>query len=75
MFSFISKNWEGIPLRTYDTVLEYIRSTTTKTGLEINASLNEKEYETGIKIDDNQMKSINIIRDDVLPDWNYSIVP
>ena len=75
MFSFISKNWEGIPLRTYDTVLEYITSTTTKTGLEINAYLNDNEYETGIKIDDKQMKNINIIRDELLPNWNYSIAP
>lgn len=43
-------------------------------GLEINAYLNEKHYETGIKIDDKQMKSMNIIRDEILSNWNYSIV-
>jgi len=44
MFSFISKNWEGVPLRSYEVVINYIESTTTAQGLEIKAFLNQKEY-------------------------------
>lgn len=75
LFSFISKNWEGYPLRSYDIMLSLIAGTTTKTGLKVEAILNKREYQKGIKITDNQMKEINLIRHSVLPEWNYTISP
>ncbi len=75
MFSFISSNWAGVPLRSHDIILNYIRGTTTKTGLQIEAILNEKQYEKGIKISDQQMKEINIRNHEILPQWNYEIMP
>ncbi len=53
-------NWAGVPLRSYDIMLNYIRSTTTRQGLKVDAILNEKEYEKGIKITDKQMDQINL---------------
>lgn len=73
LFSFISQNWAGVPLRSYETVLKYIRSTTTDQGLKVKAILNEKKYEKGVKISDSQISEINIRRHDVLPQWNYTI--
>jgi hypothetical protein len=55
--------------------LECIRSTSTRKGLKADAVINEKEYEKGIKVSDSQMKSINLIRHDELPQWNYAFVP
>jgi hypothetical protein len=55
--------------------LESIRSTTTRKGLKVDAVLNSKEYQKGIKVSDSQMKEINILRHDELPKWNYSLVP
>jgi hypothetical protein len=49
LFSFISQNWAGVSLRSYETVLKYIRSTTTVQGLKVKAVLNEKKYENGEK--------------------------
>ena len=60
-------------MRTYDTVLGYIRSTTTRNGLEVEAVLNEKQYEKGIKISDEQMRKIHLVRGNRLPNWNYEI--
>ena len=55
-----SINWAGKPLRTFDTVLNYIRDTTTKTGLKVKAFLNEKTYEKGLKVTDAEMKALNL---------------
>jgi hypothetical protein len=75
LFSFISQNWAGVPLRSFETVLKYIRSTTTNQGLKVKAILNEKTYEKGVKISDSQLHEIKIERHDVLPQWNYIISP
>lgn len=75
MFSFISKNWEGVPLRSYEVAMKYIESTTTTKGLAIQAFLIEKEYQSGINFNKLEVEnSIKIKRDDILPQWNYSIL-
>lgn len=75
MFSFITINWRARPLIAYETVLELMRHTTTKTGLKIEAILDENEYETGKKVSDEDMKQINIQGDSFHPEWNYVIKP
>jgi hypothetical protein len=75
LFSEISKNWAGVPLESYETILNYISTTATKTGLRVQSSLVNKDYETGIKISDKQMKSLAIECDPALPQWNYTIRP
>jgi transposase len=75
MFSFITINWRAKPLTAYEVVLELIRHTTTKTGLQIEAMLDENHYETGKKITDAQMKQLHIQGDAFHPEWNYTIKP
>jgi hypothetical protein len=70
LFSEISKNWAGKPLRSYEMASKYIRSTRIATGLEVKAWIDKKQYEKGIKIIEDEMKAINIIRHPVLPEWN-----
>lgn len=75
LFSEISKNWAGEPLADNDTILNYISTTKTKTGLKVKANIDETVYEKGIKISDDRMNKINIIYHNVLPKWNYTILP
>jgi hypothetical protein len=75
LFSFISLNWAGKPLRTLETMLGYIRDTTTETGLKVRAFLMDRVYEKGIKVSDKEMRSLNIVRRRVCPNWNYQIKP
>jgi hypothetical protein len=75
LFSFISLNWAGKPLRTFETMLEYIRSTTTKTGLKVEALLLDREYKKSIKVSDREMAALNLHRRRVCPKWNYIIRP
>jgi len=75
LFAEISKNWAGQPLISYEKIMNYIRTTKTKTGLCVGASLIRKQYDTGEKISDKDMKKISIKEHDVFPKWNYTICP
>ncbi len=75
MFSFISMNWKGEPLVTYETIIKLISATTTKKGLKVVARLDKREYEGGVKFSDEDMAKLNIKTHMLHPKWNYSIVP
>jgi Rhodopirellula transposase DDE domain len=75
LFSEISKNWAGQPLENYETVLNFIRTTKTLTGLVVNATLLDGDYPTGIKISDTKMDQVNLRPHRVHPMWNYTLVP
>jgi len=73
MFSFISINWKGKPLVDYQTVVNLIGSTRTRTGLRIKVNLDPATYETGEKISDEQMDRVHLKPHRTLPQWNYTI--
>jgi len=75
LFSYISLNWAGKPLRSFDTMLGYIRGTTTETGLKVRAFLVDRVYEKGRKVSDQEMKALNLHTRRVCPTWNYVIKP
>lgn len=75
LFSEISKNWTGRPLDSYETILNYIRTTRTTTGLHLRAHLVKKQYEKGIKIPNSVMNQLPIKKGAELPKWNYTISP
>jgi len=73
MFSFISMNWKGKPLRNYEMILNLIEGTKTKKGLKIKAKIDKKIYELGKKISEKQAGKINILSHKINPEWNYTI--
>ncbi len=75
LFSFITLNWRGKPLRTYQTVVSLIAATTTETGLDVRCQLDDSTYEKGRKVTDEDMASINLKRHRFHPEWNYTISP
>lgn len=75
LFSYISLNWAGKPLRSLETMLGYIRNTTTETGLKVKAFLVNQVYEKKIKVSDQEMATLNLVRRKVCPNWNYVIKP
>lgn len=75
LFSQISKNWEGRPLRSLAVMLAYIRGTTTAAGLVVNAVLDEGTYRKGVKVTAEEAKGLNIQYHDVNPQGNYTIGP
>lgn len=75
LFSYISMNWRGKPLVSHETIVNLIAATTTKKGLKVRAELDAGHYPTGIKVTDDELKTIRIFRDDFHGEWNYSILP
>jgi hypothetical protein len=75
MFSFISINWRGKPLTSYQAVINLITNTTTSTGLKIYARLDENTYPTKIKVTNTELKAVNIERHQFHGDWNYTVHP
>lgn len=73
MFSFISMNWRGKPLTSYELIINLIEGTTTKKGLKIKAKIDRKIYEVGKKISKTEFRKINIKENEINPDWNYTI--
>jgi transposase len=75
LFSFISKNWRGRPLLDRATIVNLIGNTQTKTGLTIQARLDDHHYEKGRKVTDQELQAVNLTRDPFHGEWNYSIAP
>ena len=69
------KNWAGQPLESYETILNFLRTTKTAAGLVVDATLLDGDYQTGIKISQAQMDSVNLRQHKVLPMWNYTLIP
>jgi len=75
LFSFISSNWRGEPLRDYETVVGLIACTTTAKGLRVNCRLDRRHYQPGRKITPEQMATIPLKPERFHGEWNYVIYP
>jgi hypothetical protein len=75
LFSFISLNWKGKPLINFETVVNLIGGTRTKTGLKVKAILDTNPYETGVELSKKDMDQLHLTRHKTHPDWNYTISP
>ncbi|MBI5078324.1 MAG: ISAzo13 family transposase [Candidatus Yonathbacteria bacterium] len=75
LFSFISINWKGRPLMSYETIVNLIANTKTASGLKVYATLDERTYQLKRKITDKEMKALQIEPDAFHGEWNYAIKP
>lgn len=74
-FSELSKNWAGRPLDSLETMVKYARTTSTSSGLRVQAHLVRKHYPKGVRIEDTQMEELSIQKNATFPKWNYLISP
>jgi hypothetical protein len=75
LFSFITSNWRGEPLRDYETMVRLIAATTTAKGLKVTCRLDRRKYPTGRKVSDEEIAALNITRLRFHGEWNYTIRP
>ena len=75
MFSHISMNWRGNPLISHEVIVNLIASTTTQTGLKIEAEIDTHVYPKGLRVTDEELGKINIQKADFHGEWNYTIFP
>ena len=75
LFSFISSNWRGEPLRDYETVVQLIAATTTAKGLKVKCRLDRRKYQVGRRVTDDEFDTLNVVRNEFHGEWNYTIQP
>ena len=75
LFSFITLNWRGKLLHTYQTVVNLIAATTTQMGLEVQCELDSSGYEKGRKVTDAEMNTVKLRPHRFHGEWNYTIEP
>jgi hypothetical protein len=75
LFSFISQNWRGKPLISFEVIVNLIAATTTAKGLTVHAAVDDGAYPAGTKIDDKELAEVHLKRDRFHGDWNYEIHP
>jgi hypothetical protein len=75
LFSYITINWRGKPLHSLETVINLIAATTTRTGLEVYARLDDGSYPDKIRVPDQEIQAVNLHGDQFHPEWNYTIKP
>jgi transposase len=75
LFSYITQNWRGKPLVSYEAIVSLIAATTTRNGLTVRCELDDRTYPTGRKVTDAELASVNLARDEFHGDWNYRIRP
>jgi len=75
LFSLITSNWRGKPLVSHAVIVQLIAATKTKTGLNVRCELDPNTYPAGIKVTDDDLAAVNIVRHAFHGEWNYTIHP
>lgn len=75
LFSFISLNWTGKPLRSLKRMTALIRGTKTRTGLTVKAAQLKGDYPTKVKVSDEERAALNLTCRKLCPQWNYRLQP
>ena len=75
LFSFITQNWRGKPLVSYQVIIDLIAATTTDKDLKALCELDTNTYDKGIVVTDTEMDAIHIVRAEFHGEWNYTIKP
>jgi transposase len=75
LWSLIAKNWRGRPLVSHEVIINSIAATTSESGLDVYAQLDQRDYPKGVEVTDTQLAAVNLAGDDFHPEWNYTITP
>jgi transposase len=75
LFCHITRNWQGIPLETYEIVVNLIAATRTSQGLEVHAWMDERDYPKSEQLSESDLSEVNIVRNKFHGEWNYTILP
>jgi hypothetical protein len=75
LFSFITQNWRGKPLVSYQTIVQLIGATTTRTGLKVQCTIDDARYPAGVKVSDAEMADLKLTPHAFHGEWNYTTEP
>jgi transposase len=75
LFCHVTRACQGVLFDSLATVRSLMEKTSTRTGLSVTVRVIEKIYEIGRKATETFKQNMPILFDDLLPKWNYRIVP
>ncbi len=75
LFSFVTLNWRGKPLTSYETIVALIGATKTEKGLAVRAALDEGRYPLGEKVPKYRLRTLALERAEFRGNWNYVLKP
>jgi hypothetical protein len=75
LFSHVSINWRGKPLISHEVIIQLIAATTTRSGLRVTAQSDPGKYPDKLKVTEEEMANLNLIRSEFHGDWNYTLKP
>ena len=75
LFCHITQNWRGKPLRTFETIVDFIGNTRTEAGLRVKAKLDKRKYKKGVVVTKEQMEALSLHRGEFKGEWNYELHP
>ncbi len=75
LFSFITQNWRGRPLVSHQAIVSLIAGTRTRSGLVVKAALDTNQYETHMKVTDEELSRLKLKPERFHGEWNYQVTP
>ena len=75
LFSFITTNWLGEPLRGYETIVHLTTKTTTAKDLKVTCRLDRRRYPVGTKVSDAEIARARLSPHYFHGEWNSAIRP
>ena len=70
LFSFITRNWRARPLISLEVIVNLIGATTSRTGLEVYAQLDQGAYPDKVQVSDAELAAVNLHPAAFHPEWN-----
>ena len=75
LFSFITMNWKGRPLTSYQVIVKLIASTKTQAGLKVYAVLDSTHYKLRTEVSSTEFQALRLLPHVFHGEWNYTIKP
>jgi Rhodopirellula transposase DDE domain len=75
LFPHVTRACQGVIFTSVALVKQLMEKTRTRTGLSVVVDILDRVYQTGRKVADEVKQTLNIVRDTILPLWNYQILP
>jgi len=75
LFCRLARACSGVIFRSVELCAELMRKARTRSGLSVVVDIVEKVYRIGAKVSEAAKDAVRIIRDEILPMWNYRILP
>lgn len=75
LFPHVTRVCQGVIFKSVALVKQLMEKTRTSTGLSVVVDIVDRVYQTGRKVAEEVKQNLNILRDTILPLWNYVIYP